>query len=92
MLKYCENIDYLGVIISDGGLLRLDVQYFVDNKRSNVSIKFLNFCKINCNDPLSVKLDVLDKCVTSSLLYASETWAKNTHDVEFVYRLGIKVA
>ena len=63
-----------------------------DNKRSNVSIKFFNFCKINYNAPLSVKFDVLDKCVTSSLLYASETRGKNTHDVELVYRLGIKIA
>ena len=65
---------------------------FLDNKRSNVSIKFLNFCKRNCNAPLSVKLDVLDKCVTSSLLYALETWGKNTHDVELIYRLGIKIS
>ena len=61
-------------------------------KRANVLIKYINFCKINRNDPLSIKLNVLDKCVTSVLLYASETWGGNFHEVEIVYRYGIKTA
>ena len=46
----------------------------------------------NRNAPLSVKLDVLDRCAVSSLLYASETWGNNFHDVEFIYKSGVRIA
>ncbi len=91
-MNYSSKIDYLGVVISDSGSLKQDIKSVLDKKRSNVSIKFLNFCIVNRNAPLCVKLDVLDKCVTSSLLYSSETWGPNVHDVEFIYRTGIKMA
>ena len=39
-----------------------------------------------------MKLNVLDRCLVSSLLYASEAWVKNTRDVVFIYRLRLKVA
>ena len=45
---------------------------------------------MNRNAPLSVKLNVLDKCVTSALVYASETWGGNFHELEIVYRYGIE--
>ena len=71
-MNHSAKIDYLGIIISDSGSMKQDIKYFLDNKRSNVSIKFLNFCMVNRNALLCVKLDVLDRCVTSSLIYASE--------------------
>ena len=61
-IKYGNKFEYLGVVISDSGSVKKDVKYFLDNKRSNVSIKYLNFCMTNRNAPLSVKLDVLDRC------------------------------
>ena len=91
-LKCARNFVYLGVIISDNGSIKDDVKRYLDMKRSNVCIKFSNFCKINRNAPLHVKLDVLEKCVSSSLLYGSETWGNNTQDIEFIYRSGIKTA
>jgi hypothetical protein len=39
-----------------------------------------------------VKLEVLDVCVTSSLLYGCETWASYGNDVEQPYRSGLKTA
>ena len=47
VLKYCSSLEYLGVIISDSGSIKTDVKSFIDLKRSNISIKFGNFCRVN---------------------------------------------
>lgn len=90
VLKYKAKFDYLGVIVSDSGLLKDDVKSFIDRKNGNVSVKFTNFCKTNKNAPLHVKLEVLDKCAKASLIYACETWGRNVNDVERCYRAGLK--
>ena len=92
VLKYKSSFEYLGVIISDTGILKEDVKRYVEKKSANVTVKFTNFCRTNNNAPLHVKFDVLDKCVTSSLLYGCETWAKCCTDVEQPYRSGLKIA
>ena len=92
VLKYKSSFEYLGVIISDTGVLKEDVKRYVEKKSANVTVKFTNFCKMNNNAPFHVKLDVLDKCVTSSLLYGCETWANYSTDVEQPYRSGLKMA
>ena len=55
-------------------------------------MKFTNFCNTNKNAPLHVKLDVLDKCVTASIIYGCETWGTNVNDAERCYRAGLKTA
>ena len=92
VLKYKSKFDYLGVIVSDSGLLKEDVKSFIVRKNGNISVKFTNFCKTNKNAPLHVKLDVLDKCARASLIYACETWGANVNDVERCYRAGLKTA
>jgi hypothetical protein len=68
------------------------VNFFVDKKRANVSVKYTNFCKVNRNAPLHAKLDVLDMCVSSALTYGCETWGSNVNDTELCYRSGLKTA
>ena len=92
MLRYKSVQEYLGVFVTDCGVLKHDVTKFIREKRSNVLIKFTNFCSKNFLAPLSVKLDVLDTCVSSSLLYASETWMDNGKEVEIIYRNGLRTA
>ena len=92
VLKYKSSFEYLGVIISDTGVLKGDVKSYIDKKCANVTVKFTNFCRTNKNAPLHIKLDVLDKCATSSLLYGCETWGNCLNDVEQCYRSGLKVA
>ena len=92
VLKYKPSFEYLGVIISDTGVLKQDVKSYVEKKSANITVKFTNFCRTNNNAPLHVKLDVLDVCVTSSLLYGCETWANCSNDVEQPYRSGLKIA
>ena len=55
-------------------------------------IKCSNFCRVNRDAPLFAKLEVLEKCVSSSLLYSSETWGSNFHDIDYIHRSGIKTA
>ena len=92
ILKYRSVIEYLGVFLSDTASISHDVKLFADRKRSNVSIKYTNFCKINRNAPLHVKLDVLYTCVSSALTYGCETWGRHVNEVELCYRSGLKTA
>ena len=54
ILKYKQYFEYLGIIISDNGVLKHDIKSFIDKKRPNVSVKFANFCQVNKNAPLYV--------------------------------------
>ena len=92
MLKYKSVQEYLGVFVTDCGSIKHDITKFICEKRSNVLVKFTNFCSKNFLAPLSVKLTVLDTCVSSSLLYASETWMEYGKEVEVIYRNGIRIA
>ena len=92
MLKYKHQIDYLGVIISDRGAVKSDVKSFIDKKRPNISIKFSNFCQVNRNASLFVKMQTLDLCVSTAITYACETWGSNINEAELCYRAGLKCA
>lgn len=91
-LKYASKIVYLGVLITDCGSLANDVKSYLSIKRCNVSVKFLNYCQEHKSTPLWAKIDVLDKCVVPSLLYACETWGEYLSDIEVYYRAGLKTA
>ena len=92
VLSYKSKFDYLGVIVSDTGVLKDDVKSFIVRKNGNVSVKYTNFCKTNKNAPLHVKLEVLEKCAKASLIYGCETWGANVNEVERCYRAGLKIA
>ena len=93
IFEYCREYVYLGAVISDTGSISFDIERYVGMKRANVTIKFNNFIRKNFLAPLSVKLDVLDVCVTTSLIYACETWGTSSiSSVEVAYRLGLKRA
>ena len=92
-LDYKKQLIYLGVMISDTGNIKEDITSLVDDKRSNVTIKFTNFCAKNFLAPLDIKFNVLRSCVTSSLLYSCETWSFCIPDgIEVAFRRGIKTA
>ena len=61
-------------------------------KRTNVSVKYLNYCAKSRNAPLSAKLDVLEVCASSSIIYACETWGKCSDSAEQLYRSGLRIA
>ena len=91
-LKYKPTQRYLGMIITDCGSIKHDISQFINEKRSNVLVKFVNFCNKNFFAPLHVKLRVLDTCVTSSLSYGAETWANFGDEIEVIYRNGLRTA
>ena len=91
-LKYTDSLKYLGVYITSDGLISKDVKHYLSTVRPTISLKFTNFCNLNKNAPLHVKLDVLDKCAVPALLYACEVWGRCFHEAEAIYRCGIKSA
>ena len=66
------------------------MKLYTEGKRSNLTIKYNNFCKRNHLAPFEIKLMVLDTCVAASLIYGCETWGDNVGaNVETMYRCGI---
>ena len=93
MLEYKSKYVYLGGIITDAGNITADVEKYVCEKRSNVTIKFNNFLRVNYLAPLPIKLMILDACVSSSLTYGCESWGTSSiKSIEIAYRLGLKRA
>ena len=92
-LEYHPSVVYLGAVVSDTGNITYDIDKFIGGKRPNVTIKYNNFVRKNHMAPLSIKLEVLDVCVSSSLVYACETWGSaNVSSLEVAYRFGLKRA
>lgn len=92
-LEYKHQAVYLGAIFSDTGDIKNDVYLYLTSKRSNMTVKFVNFCSKNYLAPLYIKLKVLNTCVSAALVYGSETWGNcNTKSLETLYRTGIKCA
>lgn len=92
-LEYCQEYVYLGAVITDTGSITYDIERYVGMKRANVTIKFNNFLRKNFLAPLSIKLNVLDVCVTTSLTYGCESWGTaSINSIEVAYRLGLKRA
>ena len=92
-LYYKKEITYLGIKINDHGNLRKDIINSLDEKRSNVTIKFTNFCGKNFLAPINVKLKVLRSCVVSTFLYSCESWSRCIpNHIEITHRNGIKTA
>lgn len=92
-LAYAKTYKYLGYYISDTGKLCDDFGLNVNSKRANLTIKYLNFCRSNFMAPLKVKLDVLNVCLKSSVLFGCEVWANSKLDkLECCYRKAIKNA
>ena len=56
ILEYKSIITYLGAKISDTGKISNDVELYVAEKRSNITIKFENFCRTNFLAPLKLNL------------------------------------
>ena len=72
-LPYRSKAVYLGVMITDNGLLSTDVTLQAQNKYKNISIKLADFITNNMYAPVTVKLEVLDTCVNAEVLYSCET-------------------
>ena len=92
-LEYNSEVKYLGIKISDTGCLREDIDRYVKDKRSNVSIKYRNFCRRNFLAPLDIKFKVLNTCASAALLYGCETWGVGRlNNIETAFRQGLKAA
>ena len=92
-LNIKKHYNYLGYELTDSGDIKKDFERHFNNRRSNTSIKFLNFCNLNFLAPLNIKLKVLNACIKSTYLYSCEVWGKiNINSMEIEYRKAIRSA
>ena len=92
LLKNVDHLEILGSHISQSGSLGDELELHM-KKRFSSCIKFFNFCKENKLAPLSVRLDALRACVTTSLLYNCETFGdKVPKTLETTYHKLIRTA
>ena len=92
-LPYKSSVVYLGVIVSDSGLLSTDVILQAQSKYKSVSVKFANYITNNKFAPVTVKLKVLRTCVNSAILYSCETWGPSSLvKLETIHRNAIRIA
>ena len=90
--KYCMFCLALHSI-TDSGSLNKDVEQYIINKRSNILIKYNNFCRKHFTAPLDIKLNVLNTCANASITYACETWSYFfSKSIETMHRHGLKTA
>ena len=70
-----------------------DVNLYVAEKRSNVTIKYANFCRKNLLAPLDLKLHVLNTCVSSTLIYGCESCGHSKFQaIDALHRQGLRTA
>ena len=92
LLKNVSHLEILESHISQTGSLRDELELHM-KKRFSSCVKFFNFCKESKLAPLSVSLDALRACVTSSILYNCETFGdKVPKDLETIYHKLIRAA
>ena len=90
IIRNKKEFVYLGSIITDSGDVSKDVKAEIKNKEKTLN-QFYAFLTQNRNAPLSVKENVLDSCVVSTVLYNCETWGDaNLEELEKKYRRALK--
>ena len=90
IISYCNQYVYLGSPFPDDGSPSTAIKLHGNNKMCHV-LKFISFVNRNNDIPFVVKKKVFDAAVTSSLLYACESWMNgNIKPIEKQYNWCIK--
>ena len=91
-ISYTKEFVYLGVIVTDKGIVNVDVNLHANGKSKSVLIKLANFIRNNIFAPITVKRKVLKACLRAALLYGHETWSScSLHKIETLFRKAIKI-
>ena len=77
-VKYCSTYVYLGAFITDDASLHHSLQLHVESKMKHV-LKLASFLHRNPELPFTMKKQVAEACVISSLLYGCETWLTRSY-------------
>ena len=70
-LNYGDSIPYLGMHLIHTSNLEELIKFNINKRMFNVA-KYKSWLEVKKNTPFSVKLQVLDNCVLSAILYGSE--------------------
>ena len=91
-LEYKKSQKYLGVIFTDTGVLKNDINNFLDKKNKDVNVKLASFITNNELAPVMIKLKVVNACINSALTYGCETWGSTPlNQIEFLQRKALRM-
>ena len=91
-LLYKSKMKYLGVIFTDTGVIKHDVELFLNAKSKDLNVKLASFLNKNENVPVTWKLKVVGACINSSLLYGCEAWGScPLNKIEILQRKALKL-
>jgi len=91
-LLYKPSQKYLGVIITDSGLLKIDITSYIDKKNKEINVKLASFVTKHSMLPLPMKMTVVNACVESALLFGCESWSNfSIKSVDVLHRKAIKL-
>ena len=92
-IEYSTKEKYLGHYITDDNILYKSLELDVEERASNVLIKFRNFINNNKDASLEIRLKVFQACFCSAILSNCETWGPRIPKKIYVlYHQGIKLA
>ena len=87
---WCDSYVYLGSTFTSDGNPSSAIKAHAAAKMSQ-AVKFVEFVRQNSDAPIYVKLKVFHACVTSSVLYACETWLQgDVRPVAKLYNMCVK--
>ena len=91
-LPYKSTQKYLGVMFSDTGLIKHDINVFIKRKSKEINVKLASFLRKNEFAPIHVKLKVVNACINSALMYGCESWGNfPLNPVEVLQRKALKM-
>ena len=93
LVKYTNKEKYLGHYITDDNSLYRSIVYDLEERKSNVMIKFRNFINNNRNVTIDIRLKVFQACFCSTILSNCEIWGQYfPKKVLSLYNSGLKLA
>ena len=83
----------MGHFITDNDDLYISLEIDIEERATNVHVKFRNFVNNNKNVPLKIRLKVFQTCFCSVVLSNCEIWGRRIpKKVRVLYHQGIKLA
>ena len=93
LVEYTKMEKYLGHYITDDNSLNASIIYDLEERASNVMIKYRNFINNNKSTTIQIRLKVFQACFCSSILSNCEIWGHCfPKKVLTLYNRGLKLA
>ena len=93
IIEYTSKEKYLGHYLTDDNVLKNSILQDIEERATNVVIKFRNFINNNKTITLATRLKVFQACFRAAILSNCEAWGPCIPQrVHTLYHLGLKLA